>query len=448
MTAGLTMFRLRIFWDSLRGTYWFVPMVMTIAAAVLAYILFQVDAGILNSLLQNKWYILNLDEAAARTLLTTIAISSLGVIGVVFSVTLVPLSIAASQFGPILLRAFLRDIITQLVLGTFCATISYCIFLLLFFRTSGPNPEVPQISITVSLLLLIISLSTLVYFFHHVAVSLQATTVVAVIYKEVKRIIETEYPKKSSLTDCPNSNNHSQRQVVLHDGLSISATGTGYIQAINYSDLVRIAEKNNLILYLKKIPGEFVSSGNPLLIAWSPEHINFDSIGRKLNRVYFLGSSRTLIQDIRFGISLLVVVASRALSPAVNDPVTPIMCLDRIEAALSKYVERGVQSPNYYDKNHNLRVITDPINFRQLIHFSFDLIRQYGRGTAEILLRVLRVIETIANQTSIAGEREVLLKYAQLIESDSRIGLPSEYDRNRVHEEYERTIETIRRHQV
>jgi uncharacterized membrane protein len=187
--------------------------------------------------------------------------------------------------------------------------------------------------------------------------------------------------------------------------------------------LINIARKYKLILYLKKLPGEFISSGNPLLVAWSPMPFDFASIIGKANKAYFLGSSRTLIQDVRFGISLLVVVASRALSPAVNDPVTPLLCLDRIEAILSKYMERGAQSPYYYDKNHNLRVISDPVDFKHLIHFSFDSIRQYGRGTAEVLLRMLRVIETISPHVSTESDREVLLQYAQLIASDSRIGL-------------------------
>jgi uncharacterized membrane protein len=444
MAIGIKMLRLRVFWDSLRGTYWFVPLIMAVSAAILARILFQVDEGIPDSVLQNKWYILNLDDTTARTLLTTMSVTSLSVIGVVFSVTLVPLTIASSQFGPILLRAFLRDIVTQLVMGTFCATIAYCIFLLLFFRSSVIASTAPQIAVTVSLLLLIISLVMLIYFFHHVAVSLQATTVVAIIYRDAERVIEIEYPKKTSSANHPDINIDAQRQVILRDGQTISATGTGYIQAIDYSDLIRIAGKANLTLYLKKQPGEFISSGNPLLTAWSPRHFDPDSVTGKINKAYYVGNSRTLVQDVRFGISLLVVVASRALSPAVNDPVTPLLCLDRIEAILSKYLERGVSSPYYFDDDHNLRVISDTVGFKQLIRFSFDLIRQYGRGNAEVLLRMLRVIETIAPHVSTDSDREVLLQYAQLIASDSRIGLASEYDRNRVHEIYEHTIDALR----
>jgi uncharacterized membrane protein len=128
-----------------------------------------------------------------------------------------------------------------------------------------------------------------------------------------------------------------------------------------------------------------------------------------------------------------VVVASRGLSAAINDPVTPILCLDRIEAALSKYVECGVQSPYYYDKKYNLRIITELLEFEQLISFTFDPLRQSGRGSTEVLVRMLKAIETISAHLKTDKEREILLQYADLIESDSHISLPTEYDRQRVH---------------
>jgi len=108
---------LRNFWDNVRATYWFVPAVMTFLAAVLAASMLWIDQTSA-PLLQNSWYVFHAASMAeARTLLTTVGDTSLGVIGVVFSITLVPLSITSTQYGSIVLRSFLRDRGTQLVLG-------------------------------------------------------------------------------------------------------------------------------------------------------------------------------------------------------------------------------------------------------------------------------------------------------------------------------------------
>jgi uncharacterized membrane protein len=436
------MLRLQIFWDHLRGTYWFIPLLMTIAASILAYILVKVDMSIPNSNLQDKWYIIHLTASDnARTLAATYAITALSVVGIVFSVTLVPLTIASSQFGPTLLRAFLRDIQTQLTMGAFSATIGYNVFLILFLPSEVTDTTIPQISITVSLLFLLVSLGMLVYFFNHVGVSLQASSVVHVIGRELLGYIEKEYPADSPYRDLEKENADALRRKTLLEGKIIPSSRTGYIEAIDYNKLVRIAEEDDLLLYLKELSGAYVSSDDPLLVVWPPNHSKFALVTKNVKMAYIFSNNRTLIQDIQFGFSLLVVVASRALSAAINDPVTPIQCLDRIETALSKYVERRVQSPYHYDKKHNLRLITEPVDFGQLISSIFDPIRQ--SGTAQVLVRMLKAIGKIAAHVKTDTEKEALMQYAALIESDSRISLRSEYDRESVRHVYQEIMGTM-----
>src|SRR5208337_1618060 len=148
--------RLRDFWDNVRATYWFVPTLMTLLAAVLALTMFWVDQAIPNNLLQDKWYIFHPETIAeTRTVLNTIADTSLGVIGVVFSITLVPLSITSTQYGSIVLRSFLRDRGTQFVLGAYSATTFYCLFLLMGLRNAN-NDTAIQFSVSVGIYMLII----------------------------------------------------------------------------------------------------------------------------------------------------------------------------------------------------------------------------------------------------------------------------------------------------
>jgi uncharacterized membrane protein len=156
-----------------------------------------------------------------------------------------------------------------------------------------------------------------------------------------------------------------------------------------------------------------------------------------------LGKNRTLFQDTEFGIYLIVTIAVRALSPAINDPNTPVLCLNRLGAALGMLAERQRPSPYYCDRDKRLRVISDPVSFERLVGVAFDLIREYGRSNAEIMIKMLETIKSVTAHTHSDVQRRVLQKHAALIEHDSHIGLPSEYDQQRVHDSYDETAQAI-----
>src|SRR5208282_6430029 len=243
--------RLRDLWDNVRATYWFVPTLMTLFASVLALAVFWVDQTIPNNLLQDKWYIFHPETLAeTRTVLNTIADTSLGVIGVVFSIILVPLSITATQYGSIVLRSFLRDRGTQWVLGAYTSTTFYCLFLLLALRTAGSQTAV-QFSVSVAVYMLIISLLMLLYFFHHVADSLQAASVIRVVSEELEEVIKQEYSIHKPTFDAKQIEVSELRQKLLHEGEGVESTGEGYVRAIDFNKLIGIATKRKIVLKIK-----------------------------------------------------------------------------------------------------------------------------------------------------------------------------------------------------
>ena len=437
----MTSIRLRNFWDNVRATYWFVPAVMTLLAALAALTMFWLDQSIPNYLLQDKWYVFYPESIPeARTVLSTIADTSLGVIGVVFSITLVPLSITSGQYGSIVLRTFLRDRGTQLVLGAYSATTFYCLFVLLG-RGTTINQTVP-LSVTVAVYMLLTSLLLLVYFFHHVADSLQASAVVEQVSRELEQVIEQDYPLERPTA--PFDHHHAEelmRQTALSEGEVITSNREGYVRAIDYDRLIHVASKHKLILRIECLPGDFVSRGDRLLVAWPgplDKHVTLIA-----NRAYMLGKNRTLFQDTEFGIYLIVTIAVRALSPAINDPNTPVLCLNRLGAALGMLAERQRPSPYHYDEDKQLRIISEPVSFERLVGVAFDMIREYGRGNAEIMIKMLETIKSVAAHAQSDNQRKVLLKHATLIEHDSHVGLPSEYDQQRVHDSYDETVRAI-----
>lgn len=431
--------RLRNFWDQVRATYWFVPALMTLAAAVLAFVMFKVDQTIPNSLLQGKWYLFHpLSTEDARAILNTVADTSLGVAGVVFSITLVPLTITSTQYGSIVLRGFLRDRGTQFVLGAYTATTFYCLFLIL--GLAGAGNQTIEVSVTLAFYLLSISLLLLIYFFHHVADSMQASTIIEKLSEELRHSIEECYPLQkpaSSLDD--QYTEELIRQATQSDGEVTTSDREGYVRAIDYGYLIQTASEHNLILRMERLPGDFVSRGDPLLTAWP------NTQGNKMrpftNRAYMLGKNRTLFQDTEYAFYLIVTIAVRALSPAINDSYTPFLCLDRLGAALETLAERQDPAQYYFDKNNHLRLINRAVSFERLVGVAFNLIREYGRENAEILIKMLNTIKSVAAHTHSDSQREILLKHATLIDSD--IALASGYDRQRVHDAYDETVRAI-----
>jgi uncharacterized membrane protein len=235
----------------------------------------------------------------------------------------------------------------------------------------------------------------------------------------------------------------SMRQRIRLEGKAVALAGAGYITAFDYDGLALTACRHGLVFLVTRMPGDFVSAGEPVLLAWPPGRIDNGMLGLQINRMCMMGENRTMLQDPLFGIGQLAVIASRALSPAINDPVTAMMCIDRLGEALGKIAAHRERMVYRYDAAKELRLLADSYNFDLLAGSSFNLIRQYGRGTAEVLMRMLESIQSIARFCRTDAQRQVLLQHARLIEADSRAGLTAEYDRERVRQSFERTVQAI-----
>lgn len=430
--------------DRVRSTYWFLPLIMTLAFMVLAILLLNIDQQIPNAQMGGKWYIFHPDSSSVHSILISIAGTALGVIGVVFSITLVPLTIAASQYGPILIRSFLRDTTTQFVLGTYSSTIGFCAVVLMSYQSDSNNSEVPLISVTIAISMLVISLGMLLYFFHHVAEGLQASKIIENVGNELEREIKIERTFSKSfedLSELPEDGERLRSNAMQH-GRAVLATKSGYVRAIDFEELLKLAEKKDLVLYLKHFAGDFIVPGDPLLLAW-PASYEDGEISDRVNRSFILGDNRTIQQDIEYGMTSLVIIASRALSPAINDPVTPAMCLNRLGVALAMIAESKQKSYYHYDKSRKLRVIADPVSFEHMVGLSFNLIRQYGRSNADVMIGILKTIGSVAIHAHIDTEKDILLMHARLTLDDTDISLPSSYDKQRVHQAYDEVVRAI-----
>ncbi|MBD1852784.1 DUF2254 domain-containing protein [Leptolyngbya sp. FACHB-711] len=431
--------KLSKFWDTLRSSYWFLPTLIAGIAFVLALVLLEIDRS---GNAPNWGWLYTGGPDGARAMLSTIASSMATVAGTAFSITIVALQLAASNFGPRLLRNFMQDMGNQIVLGTFLGTFLYCLLVLRNIRGEDFNQFVPQLSITVGMVLAIVSVLVLIYFIHHASTIIQVSQVITDVGRELDRAIDRLFPEQLG--------HRAQHQRPVGEIPSdfearstlVRSQDKGYLQAIDDEELMKIACQTDGLLWLKTQPGKYLISGSPLVSVYPKERYS-SALFKKINRVFIFGKERTEQQDIAFPIQQLVEIALRAISPAVNDPFTAIRCIDRLGAGFSQLVQRDFPSPYRYDKFHNLRVIAEPVKLEYLFDCAFSPIRQYAQSDSAVMSHLLDAIALIASHAKTPEQKRALRHHAGMILRGSRQGLSEEWDRQMIEERYQAVLETL-----
>ncbi|MEO6065957.1 MAG: DUF2254 domain-containing protein [Lysobacterales bacterium] len=429
-TRGIVIVRITLlkYWERIRSSFWFVPMLMAGGAMALAYASLALDRNVSDNWVLSQNWVYSGGAEGATVMLGTIASSMITIAGVVFSMTLVALSLASSQLGPRLLRRFMGNRTNQMVLGTFVATFLYSLMILRAIRRADEGFFVPHLSVAIGVLLAVASLGVLVYFIHHVAVSIQADDVVARIGAELTEKIDRLFPEGIGKNGSGQAN---LPETFARDCCPIGAVEDGYVQLMDGDALFTLAVEEDLVLEVKRRPGHFVVKGSPLALVW-PGKLVDDRIRREIEDAFVLGSYRSPVQDVEFAVNQLVEIAVRALSPGVNDPFTAVACVDRLGAALSRLAQREMPSPRRYEEDNQLRVVTPVTTFSDVADTAFDQIRQYAASSAAVSIRLLEMIAVVADFAKRSDDRAALRRHAEMIARGSLEGLPEKEDRRAV----------------
>lgn len=431
------------YWDHIRSSFWFLPSIMAAGAVVLSFATVALDKTVATQGIKAFDWVYTGGAEGASAVLQTIAGSMITIAGVVFSLTLVALSLASSQFGPRLLRNFMRDTTNQLVLGTFVATFLYCLLVLRTIRRADAVAFVPHLSVTLGVLFALASLWVLIYFIHHVSVSIQADEIVARVGSELNDVIERLYPVPIVLPLRPISENNSTNLPDAGDGRAVGAPHDGYLQIIDTDALAELAEEEEILLRVERRPGHYIVKGSPLITVWPGERI-CDDLSARMTSAFVVGNQRTPSQDIEFPVYQLVEIAVRALSPGVNDPFTAVVCLDRLSSALSRLAQREMPSGERRDADNRLLLIVPSQNFSDIVDAAFNQIRQDARSNAAVTIRLLETITVIAQVARRPDDQAALLRHADMIVRGAQQGLLEENDRQTVGKCYERLNRLLR----
>lgn len=379
--------------DALQTTLWVVPLALLAVSVGLFAFTDHVDHLIYSHARTVPSWVRIESADGARQLLSALAAGVITVLGVVFSVTIVALTLASQQFGPRMLRNFIRDLGTQTTLGTFVATFVYALLTLgAIGGGSRPDTFVPQVSVTVALALVFANVLVLIYFIHHIAVSIQLPVVISSIAGSLSRAIDIQFPASGAPGPPDSGRSVSElRQRLARDGSVVTTTKSGYLQFVSHAGLVRIAARHDAVVELLYRPGHFLTHGLPLARIWPPSARQELEVA--LTRAHVTGPHRTLEQDAVFAIDQLVEIAIRALSPAVNDTFTALTCIDWLADGLCTASERQLSDGAHRDDVGAIRVIELGPSYPRMVNRAYDKIRQAG---AEMPAVAIRLLESLA----------------------------------------------------
>lgn len=388
--------RLSALWGRLVRALWFWPAVSILVAVVAAELLVDVrpsDAGGLARF--------GGTPEGARAILSTVAGSIITVTGLTFSLTVVALQVASSQFSPRLLSSFLADRGNQAVLSVFLGTFAYTVTVQLSVRSPTPDAPgyVPDLAVGVGLLLTAASVAMLVYFIHHITQQLRLETVLDELRHDTVVAVRHTRPDASSSAAAVDE----ELPEVPAGRIVLRARRSGYLQAVRLATLASAAERHGVAVRLAPTVGVHVTAGTTLGWAWAvDDDARLDDDDEVLALVHavhgaiHLGADRSLDEDVAFGIRQLVDIAARALSTGVNDPTSAVAAIDTMAVVCSELARSCVQPAVHRDEAGRVRAALSPSTFAELLALACDQPRRYGRNEPAVLAALLRMLTDVA----------------------------------------------------
>jgi uncharacterized membrane protein len=359
---------------------------------------------------------------------------------------LVTLALASSQYTSRILRTFMRDRVTQVVLGIFAGIFTYCLIVLRTIHGGDAAGSIPSLAVTVGVVLAISGIGALIFFIHHIAASIQASSIIASVADETLAAIDRLFPQKFGQTPMDDEEDQSPLPLPERNWQAVPARANGYIQSVDDAALLRLARKHQTIVRMERGIGEFVVQDTPLAsvaLAAPPE----PELIAALQAAYSIHRLRTVEQDAAFGIRQIVDMALRALSPGINDTTTAVMCVDYLTAILARLASRNIPSSHRYEEGE-LRVITIGPTFAGLVADAFDQVRGSAAGNFGVMLRMIGALQTIGSLTTNPSRRSALDEEAQRIAELAERTLEAPHDRERFESRLARVRKALEREPV
>jgi uncharacterized membrane protein len=378
---------------ALRGGFLVRPLLIAVALGIAGAILSSLEESmpVLSAWVPSILFPSRADPQVSQIILATIAASIMTVVSIVFAILLMTLTLASMQFSPRILLSFVRDRVTQWTLGIFLGTFAYCMAALPAAR-SLPHPFAPVATATCAMLLAVLCVAGLIFFIHHISQAISVNHIVDRIAGETEGVIDEIMPDNRrhayDPAGVPFDDNRSESLV--------ASDRSGYIRYVDTGRLVDLAKKFKLRIFILRRVGHFVPAGIPLFSVSPQERAGPERI-ELLRSAFDIGPTRTLQQDVEFGVIQIVDIALKAISPAVNDPSTAITCIDQLGRIMIRFVSRNEPDSLLCDPPHVVRVVVPWITTDELLDTVIEQIRHYSASDIAVSLRLVRALDDIAS---------------------------------------------------
>lgn len=412
------MSRIRLWLDTLRTSLWFVPTLIVLASVVLAHGLLALDA----SLPADWWKTLpglgglrDVRINGAVTMLQMIGGSMITIAGVVFSITIAAITLAAGQYTSRVLRNFIRDRANQAVLGAFLGIFVFCVLVMRSVSTGSMSGQAPPLTMLMALVLAFLGIGLLIFFIHHIVLSLQAASVVAAIARDALPSIDRHFPERFAPVD------EDEKDVRWPEGAvptMVHALRSGYVTGIDVAALTDSAVACDGLVHVRRAAGMFVAEGEVLAELHGPNPVD-EAVIRSMQGAWSYANQRTLANDPGYGVRQLVDVALMALSPGINQTTTCVMCVNWLGVMLLRMSERRFP-PRWHAHENVVRVVTNAYGIAEFIDQAFNQIRQQANGNLAVLKRMLEVLLALAESEGKRVVRQPILLQADAIEDQVR----------------------------
>jgi uncharacterized membrane protein len=384
--------------DAWRTQLWPVPSIGVLIAVGLGVGLPRVDAAVDDALPASvTGYLFSGGPEAARTVLSSVAGSLITVTALTFSLTVVTLQLASSQFSPRLLRTFTRDRLVHVTLAVLLATFTYALTVLRTVRASLDSHAafVPQLSVTVAYLLALGSVITLVAFLAHLARQIRVESMLREVHTDTSATLRRVLPETAP------GEADQDPPVVPAVTVPLCGRTSGFFTSTDETGLLDAAVTADVVLLVDRLPGDSLIAGTPIAVAWRAAGTpitghDLDTLSGQVADAIRTGFERTAAQDPGFGLRQLVDVAVKALSPGINDPTTAIHALGHAAAVLCEAAGRDLGPRLLRDDSGTVRVILRRPNLAELLDLVVAAPRRYGAADPDVLARLLNLLRELA----------------------------------------------------
>ncbi len=426
--------RITAWGDRLRSSLFFVPMLCVIGGILLGEAMLLVD-----DLVTGIDPRLTATVDSARTVLTTVASATLTFAGIAFSVSLLLISLASSQFSPRVVHGMFRDPFNKRVMGLVIGTFTYCLVVLRAVRSSlenGPGAIVPSVSILLAVVLGIASILSIVAFINHAAHSMDVSQILRRVTDEVLSQASSAWPEPE--TDSPAGDERDEAPDPPEGAVVVRFAEYGWVQNVDYEQLLAALPARSGVR-LETFAGQYAIRNTPLCTVFPPSEDAADRADR-IRAAVMVGETRTLQQDVAYGVRQLADVALKAMSPGVNDPTTAHDAISHLGTVLSDLLRRQPPARRLVGDEGQVLWVPYATTHEQLVGLGFDEVRIASASQPTVLiylLDVLHQIERSLTDLQRASAVRALRRQADLIRAMiENVDVP-DADRDRVRVAYD-----------